>query len=227
MRQVFIAVLATALMFCAAATTSAQTVSDPREDIQFWNETQLIIPMSERVDLLMIGALRLGRDLTHLVDERGGVGVAFKANKFLTIMPTWFYIAKQPTATRKSFEHRLIFNATVKFPVGKFNFTDRNLIERRVRHNNNDLTMYRNRLQIDHPARLGSFDFRVFVFDEVYYNWSQNALTRNRIAAGIIKQFSPSFTAEFFYMRQNDGSARPGDVHAIGTVFKIRLGESK
>ncbi|MGH9938737.1 MAG: hypothetical protein ACREAM_21055, partial [Blastocatellia bacterium] len=124
MRLAFITFSAVVLMFCAAATTSAQTVAgDPREDVQFWSETQIIIPMRERVDLMMIGVLRLGRDLTHPVDERGGAAIAFKGNKFLTIIPTWLYVAQQPTAARKNIEHRLIFNATVKFPVGKFVFT--------------------------------------------------------------------------------------------------------
>jgi hypothetical protein len=221
MRQSLIAALAAALIACAAVTTFAQTVTGPREDVQFWNETQIIIPMRERVDLMFIGVLRVGRNLTHPVDERGGVGVAFKANKFLTIMPTWFYVAQQPTATRKNFEHRLILNATFKFTAGKFNFTDRNLIEWRVRHSLKDFTMYRNRLQIDHPAKLGSFDFRVFVADEVWYDSLQNAWTRNRISAGIIKQFSQRFTGEFFYLRQNDGRARPGNAHVIGTLFKV------
>ncbi len=90
-----------------------------------------------------------------------------------------------------------------------------------MRHSLKDFIMCRNRLQIDHPAKLGSFDFRVFVADEIFYDSLQNAWTRNRIGGGIIKQFSPRFTAEFFYLRQNDGRARPGNAHAIGTLFKI------
>lgn len=222
MRRAFIVTFAIVLNLCAAATPSAQTViDDPREDLQFWNETQVIMPTNERVDLMLFGVLRMGRDLARPVDERGGAGVAFKTNKFLTIIPTWLYVAQQPTATRKNIEHRLIFNATFKFPLGKFAFTDRNLIERRLRNGRDDFTMYRNRLQIDHPARLGSFKFRVFVADEVWYDSLQNAWTRNRASVGIIKQFSRRFTAEFFYLRQNDGRARPGDAHVIGTLFKL------
>jgi Protein of unknown function (DUF2490) len=222
MRLAFIVTFAIILNLCAAATSSAQTVADePREDTQFWNETQIIMPMNERIDLMLFGVLRIGRDLARPVDERGGVGVAMKPNKFLTIIPTWLYIAQQPTATSKNIEHRLIFNATFKFPLGKFAFTDRNLVERRLRNGRDDFTMYRNRLQIDHPASLGSFKFRVFVADEVWYDSLQNAWTRNRVSAGIIKQFSQRFTAEFFYLRQNDGRARPGDAHVIGTLFRL------
>ncbi|HKQ76297.1 MAG TPA: DUF2490 domain-containing protein [Blastocatellia bacterium] len=222
MRRAFIITFAIILNLCAAVTSSAQTVADePGEDTQIWNETQIIIPMRDRADLILFGVLRAGRDLSRPVDERGGAGVAFKAGRLLTIIPTWLYVAQQPTAARKNIEHRLILNATFKFSAGKFAFTDRNLIERRLRNRRDDFTMYRNRLQIDHPARLGSFNFRMFVADEVWYDSLQNAWTRNRVSAGIIKQFSPRFTAEIFYLRQNDGRARPGDAHAIGTLFRL------
>jgi hypothetical protein len=210
------------LIFCCGAPSYAQNViDDPREDTQFWNETQIIVPMRDRADLMFFGVLRVGRDLARPVDERGGVGVALKTNRFLTIIPTWLYVAQQPTATRKNVEHRLVFNATFKFSLGKFAFSDRNLIERRLRNSRDDFTMYRNRLQIDHPASLGSFRFRVFVADEVWRDSLQNAWIRNRASAGIIKQLSQHFTAEIFYLRQNDGRARPGDAHVIGTLFRL------
>jgi hypothetical protein len=196
-------------------------IDDDREDTQFWNETQIIVPMSDRADLMFFGVLRMGRDLARPVDERGGVGVALKTGKFLTIIPTWLYVAQQPAAARKSIEHRLIFNATLKFSLGKFAFTDRNLIERRLRNGREDFTMYRNRLQIDHPASLGPFKFRVFVADEAWYDSLQNAWIRNRVCAGITKQFSRRFSADIFYLRQNDGRARPGDAHVIGTLFRL------
>ncbi|HMV51333.1 MAG TPA: hypothetical protein PKD31_26570, partial [Blastocatellia bacterium] len=77
--------------------------------------------------------------------------------------------------------------------------------------------------QIDHPVKIRDFEFKVFVADEVWYSTPANAWIRNRISGGIIKQFTPHFGAEFFYLRQNDGRARPGDLHVIGTLFRITL----
>lgn len=119
-------------------------------------------------------------------------------------------------------------NVTGKVNLGKFLFTDRNLIERRVRHDSRDFTVYRNRLQIDRPAKIGSFSFKPFIADEVWYSTQTAAggrlgWFRNRISAGIIKQFSERFNAEFFYLRQQDGILRPGDVHAVGTLFRVYL----
>lgn len=211
------------------AVAEAQTPAPPRDDHQVWSEMQIIKPLAKDKDLLVIGVLRLGREVSRPVDERIGAGIAFKLRKYLTLTPTYIYVDQQPFEGRRINEHRLIFNATGKLVLGKFTFTDRNLYERRVRHNSRDFTMYRNRLQLDHPARLGQFAFKPFIADEVFYssqahpNGGNQGWFRNRIAAGILKQFSPRYYAEFFYLHQHDGISRPGNVHALGTLFRVIL----
>ncbi|MFN0122320.1 MAG: DUF2490 domain-containing protein [Blastocatellia bacterium] len=211
------------LILCGATINAQTSNNNPREDVQFWHESQLIMPVHKKIDLLLIGVYRHGRHLSHAVDERGGAAVAFKLNKYLLIQPTWLYVAQQPTATRKAFEHRLIFNVTLKYSQGKFNFTDRNHFERRVRHGRTDFTMYRNRLQIDHPVGPEKWNLRAYLADEVFHDNSLRAWSRNRAGGGDFKKFSPHFTGEIFYLRQTDGFARPGNAHAIGTLFKFYL----
>jgi hypothetical protein len=218
---------ALALVLCAVPAF-AQTSEPPRDDHQFWNEAQLIKPLTGDKNLIIIGVLRMGREFRRPVDERIGAAVGFKLNQHLTVTPAYVYVDQQPFAGRRISEHRLLFTLTGKFNLGKFSFTDRNQFERRVRHSSRDFTMYRNRLQIDHPARLGAFEFRPFVADEIFYSTQagpagRQGWFRNRISAGIIKQFSEIFNAEFFYLYQHDGISRPGNVHAIGTLFRFYL----
>jgi hypothetical protein len=76
---------------------------------------------------------------------------------------------------------------------------------------------------VEHPASLGKFSFNVFAADEVFYDWSVDDWVRNRFSAGGFKKFGKRYTAEVYYLRQNDGRARPGDLHVIGTILKIQL----
>jgi Protein of unknown function (DUF2490) len=222
--KVFIAAFAIILTVGASAQTVAQTGADGlTKDTQFWSDNKIIKPVNNRVNLILFGTMRVGRDLTRPVDERGGAGGSIKLTRFLTITPHWLYVVRQLTPTRKEIEHRLIFAATFQFSAGKFVFTERNQPERRLRIGGEDFTVYRNRLQIDHPAKLGSFDFRVFVADEVWYDFRQSAWVLNRISAGIIKKFSTQLTAHFFYLLQNVRRARPGNVHVIGAYCYIYL----
>ncbi len=216
-------------LLALAGSGRAQTVTPPREDHQFWNEVQITKHLDPKHDLVMIGVLRIGRDWKRPVDERFGAGLAFKLNPHLTIMPTWLHVEYQPYPGRIIHEDRLVMNVTGKASLGRFAFTDRNLYERRVRPGVADFNVYRNRLQIDHPAQLGNFKFRPFVADEAWY--SSQARTgggsfgwfRNRISAGIIKQLTEHASGEFFVLYQHDGLTRPGNIPVVGTLFRYTL----
>jgi hypothetical protein len=209
-------------------TSLAQTVTPPHDDQQSWNEFQLLKPLTKTKDLIIIGVLRIGRGFERPTDERIGAAVVFKLHKHLTLVPTYLHVTQQPYPGRRVHEHRLILDANLKFSLGQFNFTDRNRYERHARHDSRDFTEYRNRLQIDHPARVGAFQFRVYVADEVFYSTqatdtSRRNWYRNRVGVGAFKQFTERFYGELFYLHQNDGVSRPGNIHALGTLFRVSL----
>jgi hypothetical protein len=201
---------------------TAQTAPPPpKEDTQFWNDVQITAPVTKQVDFLINTTLRIGRDVTFLVDRRVGVGFSFKVGKYLTFSPTYTNIVMRPYKNRKVNENRLSFASTVRFKRGDFTLSDRNLVERRLRFPL-DSTRYRNRLQIDHPVQISGFKFTAFVADEVFYDWSVNDWVRNRFAVGGGRVINKNLTFDLYYMRQNDGRARPGDLNIIGTTVRLR-----
>jgi uncharacterized protein DUF2490 len=199
----------------------AQSRPTPRTDTQNWNDLLITVPVSSKVDFQLAGTLRIGRNITNPVDERIGVGFSFKVGKYLTLTPAYLYITTQPTATRKAYENRLNFAATVRFPLNKFTITDRNLFERRLRHPGGDSTRYRNRLQVDHPLYFKGLKWAIA--DEIFYDWSFNAWVRNRFTIGLEKTFNKQVTGAVYYLRQNDSHSVPGDLHVIGTAVRFRL----
>ena len=201
-------------------STSAQILDE--EDTQLWQDIQVAIPLSKEVDFDMYGTLRIGRDITHLVDRRIGTGFSFKVGKYLTLRPSYLNIVMRPSERRKINENRLSFPATLRLPLGKWLLTDRNLFERRLRFPLNS-TRYRNRLQIEHPVKVGDMQLGLFASDEVFYDWSVDDWVRNRFAAGVSRKFNSHFTGELYYLRQNDGRSRPGDLHVIGVTYRVRL----
>lgn len=171
----------------------------------------------------MLGTLRIGRDISHPVDERIGIGATFKIGDHLSLIPAYLHIETQPFEGRKAYEERLNFAATLRFESQGFRFNDRNLFEKRFRSPQVDSTRYRNRLQVEHPVGPDKMKLSVFVSDEVFYDWSVDDWVRNRVAAGIIKPLNKNITLELYYLRQNDGRSLPGDLHVIGTTWRIKL----
>jgi hypothetical protein len=211
------------LLVCGARSGLAQSQSSvPQDDTQSWTDVQVIFPIHEKVDLGILSQFRIGRDISAFVDERAGVSLSFKLNKYLTFSPAYLYIATQPIRGLKAHENRLMFTGTVRWPVGRFTFIDRNQIERRLRRPINS-TRYRNRLQIEHPVKISGSVFQPYISDEVFYDWNLHAWVRNRFAVGVSKALTRWLTGELYYMRQNDGRSRPGDLHVIGSGLRIRL----
>jgi len=204
----------------SVATASAQV---DHTDNQQWNEVQLAIPLTKTIDFNVLGTLRFGRNITRPVDERLGLGATFRFGKYLSVAPNYLYIGTQPFKNRRVWESRLSLPVTLRFDAGKFRLSERNLLERRIRHPGGNSWRYRNKFQVEHP--LGAKDWRLswFVGDEVFYDWVVDRWVRNRSSAGVIKVFNKHFTEDFYYLRQNDGVSVPGDLNVIGTTLRVRL----
>ena len=217
----FLCISSPLFLFAGAACGQSQS---QRRDRQIWNDTQLAIALNKRVDFNLLGTLRIGRDVSRPVDERIGFSFSFKVGKYLTLAPSYLYIATQPLKNQKAFENRLSFAATVRGPVGGgFILTDRNLFERRIRHPQIDATRYRNRLQVEHPFKVGETKLYGFMADEIFYDWSANAWVRNRFTIGAGRTYNKHFTVELYYLRQNDSHTKPGDLNVFGTTLRLRL----
>jgi hypothetical protein len=209
------------LLLLSLGTASAQS-RPSRSDVQSWNDVQVSVALNKTIDFVLLGTLRIGRNLHRPVDERVGLGFSFKAGKYLTFAPNYLHITTQPFKGRSVYENRLSFPAIIRFPAGQFTVSDRNLFERRLRHPGGDSTRYRNKLQVDHPIGDKNKKLNFFVADEVFYDWSFNAWVRNRFSVGINKALNKHVTTDLYYLRQNDGHSVPGDIHVIGTLWRIR-----
>lgn len=218
-----ILIVAALLFLISIANDAAAQSKLPRDDVQEWNELQLIAPVHPRIDLVLDGQVRFGDQISRVVIARGSAGFAFRLNNHFTLTPAYVYQAAEPLPDRKTIEHRITLTGALKFSLGKFTFSDNNLVERRLLNSRADATRYRNRLRVEHPVDVRDFKLDVFLSDEVYYDWSVNAWARNRFYVGGGKRLSDQFYAEIFYLKQNDGHVRPGDLNAVGTVLRVRL----
>src|SRR6185295_10615491 len=215
----FVAGLIAVLCACAARA-AAQA---PEKDTQSWNDFQLTVPMTEKAEFVVAGTLRIGGNLTTAVDERWGIGFNYKLNKYVTLSQLIFSREARPPNGRREWETRLAFGATLQKALGKFTLSDRNAFERRWREPQVDSWRYRNRVRLEHPFKIDKTKFTWFVSDEVFYDWSLRDWVRNRAAIGAYHAFNKHFTLELYYMRQNDGRSRPGDIHILGSVWKFKM----
>lgn len=201
---------------------SAQPALD-QTDTQQWTEVQLAAPVTSAIDFNILGGLRLGRDISHPVDQRVGVGFTFRFGDHAVFAPHYLQILTRPFEDRKGWENRLVLPLTLRFNAGEFRISDRNQIERRYRSNGTTPTRYRNRFQVEHPIGSDELKLSLFVSDEVFYDWTVDRWVRNRFSIGVSKVFNNHFTQDFYYLRQNDGVSVPGNLNVIGTTLRFKL----
>ena len=192
-------------------------------DNQFWSEVQLAVPVTRQFDFNIMGGLRVGRNISHPVDERIGAGFTLRAGEYVTVAPHYLHIGMQPFAGRRLWENRLVLPVTVRFNVGRFRLSDRNQFERRLRNSGIKSNRYRNRFAVEHPIGSDKLGWTVFIADEIFYDFALDRWTRNRFGVGATKVFNKHFTQDFYYLRQNDSFSLPGDLNVIGTILRVKL----
>src|SRR6185436_11097723 len=119
-------------------------------------------------------------------------------------------------------ENRLNLAVSYRFPIKRIGLTHRSTVERRLRRPV-DSWRYRAQMTLDKdiPKKIipGA---KWFVSDELFYDSSLDRFSRNRFSAGITKTLNRHLSVDIYYMRQNDGDARPGNLHTIWTSWKIK-----
>lgn len=97
----------------------SQRAAIDKSDTQEWNDVQLAIPVNKSTDVLLIGTLRFGRNLSHAVDERISARFMFRVKRYVYVSPNYQYALVQPAAGRKRYESRLSLATTLRLPFGK------------------------------------------------------------------------------------------------------------
>jgi len=215
--------LAAVFLMTISTIASGQSQAPLKSDTQFWNDTQLTVPMNKQVDFVLTLTTRTRRNITVLADERWGVGWVIKVNKYLSFNPFYFHREADPPHLRHEREERLTLGATLRFPVKKFTLVERNWFEHRWRSPQINAWRYRNRIQLEHPFTLNKTKFTGYVADEVFYDWSVHDWVRNRFTVGANHAFNKHFTLDLYIMRQNDGRTKPGDINVLGSQLRFKM----
>ena len=201
---------------------NAQTITDA-EDAQSWNDVQLTIPINKQFDFYTALTLRFGKNVTRLNDGRYAVGIIYKLDKSWSFQPFYLFIDARNSRSQFKAEHRLNLRVGYRFPFKRFGLSHRSAFEYRLRQPQNSFR-YRPSLTFDKDIPKSVVPkAKFFISDEIFYDSILNKFSRNRFSIGITKTITKKLSLDLFYMRQNDGYSRPGDLNVIWASWKIKL----
>lgn len=206
-------------LFVSAA---AQTHPD-HDDNQSWNDLQIAITATKRVDLLVLGTVRLGRDFTNFAEGRIGGGVYIRLSKRVSISPTYQHIETRAANGTFRTEHRYSMRGSYKFPFKKVSLSHRSTYEYRVKAAGNTWR-YRPSFTFEKALPEGFLPkARFFVTEDPFYVSTTRRFSRNRLSLGVSKTLGSHLTLDVYYLRQDDHTSVPGNLNVLGTAWKVHL----
>lgn len=220
------------IIFFCAASGAAQT-ADENSDIVGWSDATFIIPLKKKeengrkVDLWTLnlgGVLRFGRNLRRPIDARGSVALNYRINQYFTAGAGYLYRRFRPTEAQRLYEHRLMFFLLAEKKWTRVALRNRALMTYLIKNSRPDTVVYRNRLQANFPVRRREKELVTpFIADEPFYDFREKKWVRNDVYAGVSKQFTPKFGADFYYLRQGFNTGTLRQTNGFGVSFRYRL----
>ncbi|MGI8885061.1 MAG: DUF2490 domain-containing protein [Pyrinomonadaceae bacterium] len=203
-------------------SADAQTVASD-EDFQSWNDVQITVPMTKKVDFYTAFTSRFGKNVSRINDSRFAGGFIYKPTKSLSFQPVYWRIDARNANSRFRAEHRLNFRVTYRFPFKKFGLSHRSGFEYRLRRPRNSFR-YRPSLTFEKAIPKNIIPkANFFVTEEIFYDSLLKKFSRNRFTVGINKTLNKNLSLDVYYMRQNDGTTPPGDLNVVRTALKVKF----
>jgi hypothetical protein len=218
----------TAIAMFATVCFSQAVPARFETDFQLWNDTQFIIPLNKKKDVNAVIWVfgRFGNDVKTTTDARIGGLITKKINKYVTVGGGYLYRYANPTFTRRRYESRYLGIATFTVPFAKkWALVNRNIYQYEARNSRPNATVLRTRLWLKREVTIGKKKFEPFVAFELFYDTRLKKMARYRTQVGFSHKFNPKFSADFYYVRQDEtgNRTRPGTLNGIGTSFRVNF----
>lgn len=194
----------------------------PHQDFETRINLDATHSLSKSTDFLFGTEVYFSRDQGHMAYRKISTGFSFCWGKFLTFEPYYQYSLRDSASGPLRHENRLAFATTVGTPWKHWVISDRNLGERRFEEDGQSWR-YRNRIEFSRPLNLERKQVSVFVWDEVYYSSTARRWYRNRVALGASRRLTRKIAIEVYYLHQNDGYSRPGDLDGVEMTLRTRF----
>ena len=206
----------------------SQTAPSYKTDFQFWNDTQIIVPLTKAKDwnfaFTIVG--RFGNDLRTTVDARVGGIISKKLNDHVSVAGGYFYKYSNPTFVRMRNESRYVGFVIFTAPLGhKFTMVLRPQVQYEDRYSRPNAVVTESRFTLKRLVTLANKEFEPFVSFEPIYDFTQKMFIAFREQIGISHKFSKNVSADIGYLRQDvpGNRTRPGTLNGISTSLKVTV----
>lgn len=212
MKWIIVIVLPLFYLFCVSELLCAES------DWEYWSHYEVVGSINDNMDFKVKPELRFNNDFSNHYYTHFEIGLDWKMKDLFILSPYYRHINKKMEDEWKV-ECRPHLNATFKWKVYWFSFTDRNRLEYRIKEDNK-FFRYRNKLTIKIP-KFSLLKIQPYIAEEIFYDFNANTMNKNRIYAGIDFKVFRNLRAGTYYILES--SKKKGDlsnINVLGTTLK-------
>ncbi|MFC1704357.1 DUF2490 domain-containing protein [Candidatus Omnitrophota bacterium] len=191
-------------------------------DFQHWNAESFSWKIDEEWKMKLEEEFRWGDDATNPYYQHSDLGVTFSGiAEWLDLGVNYRHIYEEKSGGWKV-ENRPHLNATIKWKVADFSFSNRGRFAYRNREDAENFWQYRNKVTVKFPFKLTKLKIQPYIADEIFYDFDVDMLNRNRLYSGFSFILFEHVGAELYYLWQTkESSDKWKDTYVLGTKIKV------
>jgi hypothetical protein len=193
------------------------------EGFQYWSTASLNVDIDKDWKLTVDEEFRLGDDGGNFYYQHTDVGLVYKnVTDWMDLGINYRQVNEKDSRDVWRQENRPHLNVTLKGKIHDIDFSSRSRFEFRNLEKKKDLWRYRNKFTCKLPLELTAVKLKPYVADEVFVDFDQKGLNRNRLYAGFSVKLAKQIKGGIYYLWQTSRSKGEWqDIHALGTQLKF------
>ena len=209
MKRIFILLLFTVLQSQAAEI-----------DSQFWGTTGLLYKPSSTTQLYLETEARYYDQASHNKFNRTTLGLTWSARPWLSFMANYWRGSIKSDKWIDEQKPELAVNFKIK--MGKWELSNRQKYEYRVREGAQNIHMYKTRAQICHSHTIFGFKCKDYLNDEIFYNATQDYTSLNRVRLGTEINLTRHLRPDLGLVFQSNNRRGSWD-HVVALALKLNV----
>ena len=147
----------------------------------------------------------------------------YKVNTWFSIELSYRHIYEKKGG-EWNLESRPHANGVFRWHLHKMAFENRSRLELRIREDKDNVWRYRNKTTLSHRVGLGHRDFNPYISEEIYYDFDESEINRNRVYVGVKHNLTRSVGLDVYYLWQATKSSDDWvDFNILGVKLKVAI----
>ena len=191
-------------------------------DFQYWNTESVSFKVGDDWQAQLDEEFRYGDDGGDFYRQHSDLGFTYSGfAKWLDVGINYRHIF-QKKDDKWARECRPHLNITLKGKLCDWALRCRGRFEYRDTQNSNDGWRYRDKFTVKLPFKFSRLEIQPYIADEIFVDFDERELNRNRLYAGFSMKLFKKLKAEIFYLWQRSKKDDEWiDVNILGTKLKF------